>query len=194
MEKENLLNEQESLRIISQMISNTKSKFQKDGFYTLMWGYLVLAATISQYLMIYVFELYQYNFIGWPILMTVGFVVTIVRAMKHSKKSKVRTHIDLFMSYLWSGFTVSIFILLYFSLRYYPLFAFPSVMVLYGMATFVSGGMIKFKPLIIGGILCWGLAIACFFVEQQIQFFLLAASLIVAYIMPGHLMYLSKNE
>lgn len=193
MEKENLLNDQESLRIISQMINNTKSKFQKDAFYNLMWGYLVLAATISQYLMLYVFESYQYNYIGWPILMTIGIVLSILRYAKQSKKSKVKTYMDTFVVYLWVGFTISLFTVLYFTLRYHPLFAFPLVMVLYAMATFVFGGMLKFKPLIIGGILCWGLAIASFFVEQEIQFFFLAASLLVAYIIPGHLMHLSKD-
>lgn len=194
MENNNHFNEQESLRLITQMINNTKSKFVKDGFYNLMWGYLVLAATVMQYLMLFVFKNYEYNYIGWPILMGIGAIVTVARSIKQGKRAQAKTYIDNFMIYLWSAFTISIMIFLFFTLKYNKMFTFPSIMVLYGLATFVSGGMLKFRPYIIGAILCWGLAIACFLVDGETQFILLAVSVVVAYIVPGHLMYLSKNN
>jgi hypothetical protein len=62
------------------------------------------------------------------------------------------------------------------------------VLVMYGMPTFLSGVILRFKPLRIGGIACWLLAIAAMFTDYQYQLLLLALAVIAAWIIPGFIL------
>jgi hypothetical protein len=62
------------------------------------------------------------------------------------------------------------------------------VIVMYGLGTFVSGGILKFRPLIIGGICCWIIALGAFFIPGEYTLLLVAISIIIAYLIPGYLL------
>jgi hypothetical protein len=64
----------------------------------------------------------------------------------------------------------------------------PMLLVLYGMPTFLSGIILKFKPLIIGGICCWILSVLSAFIPAEYQLLLIAAAVISAWIIPGYLL------
>lgn len=199
MENQTELNEKESLRIITEMINKTKYNMKADSFLYLLWGYLVVAASISQYLMLYVFHQYEYNYIGWPILMFGGYIVTMFHHKKRDKKAKVKTQIDRFMAALWIGFTVSLAIAIGFSIAYYLMFLIPMIIVFYGMAIFISGSILKFKPLIIGGISSWVISCFAFLVSDNprnfdIQLLLLVICVIIAYIIPGYIIRYRFNN
>jgi len=46
---------------------------------------------------------------------------------------------------------------------------FPVVIAMYGLASFVSGGVVNFKPLIIGAVIAWLASVAAFFVPYLYQ-------------------------
>ena len=50
------------------------------------------------------------------------------------------------------------------------------------------GVIIKFKPLLIGGICCWLLSIMSMFVMYEFQLLLLAPAVIAAWLIPGYLL------
>jgi hypothetical protein len=62
------------------------------------------------------------------------------------------------------------------------------VMVTYATWLFISGGALKFKPLMAGGIVNWIFAAAGFFVSFQTQVIFLALAVLLGYIIPGHLL------
>jgi hypothetical protein len=61
-------------------------------------------------------------------------------------------------------------------------------MAMYGMPTFLSGIILKFKPLKIGGICCWVLAFLAPFTPPDYQYLLMAGAVALAWIVPGHLL------
>ena len=61
-------------------------------------------------------------------------------------------------------------------------------MLLYGMATLISGGLLNFKPLVIGSLFSFICAISSIFVAEREQFLCIAVSLLLSYIIPGHLL------
>ena len=61
-------------------------------------------------------------------------------------------------------------------------------MILYGVGTVSSGGILKFKPLVFGGYLSMVIGLAAFYTPYEYQFILLAAAVTVSYIIPGHLL------
>jgi hypothetical protein len=62
----------------------------------------------------------------------------------------------------------------------------PAILATDGMPTFLIGVILKFKPLKIGGICCWLLAIAAPFINYDYQFLLMACAVIVAWVIPGY--------
>ena len=182
MEKE--FNEQESLSIIQQMIDKVKSDIDDDSFYNLFWGWLVFIASISNFILLKME--YEYSFLPW-LLMPLGAIVTGVYSYKHKRNKRVRTYIDDFLRYVLIAFLVSLMMVLFFQSKL-EFSTYPMVMMVYGIWLFISGGVIRFRPLMIGGIINWILAIAAFFVSFEIQLLLLALAVVSGYIIPGYLL------
>lgn len=187
MEKQ--FDEQMSLRIITEAIENAKSNFKDNGFFYLLWGWLVLGASLLEYSLIQ-FTSTPYHWVGWPILMTLGGIISGVYGYRLGKKATVKTIIDNTMIYLWYGFLISLLIIIVVGIINHTswLILNPLIIVLYGLGTFVSGGILKFKPLIIGGILAWLIAIVAFFIQSEVQLLLMAFAIIVSYLIPGYML------
>lgn len=184
MENEKQLTEHESLEIIQNMISAAKNDFKADAFIFLLWGWLVFIASISQYILAYMRSPYQ----GWPwMLMPVGGIVTAVYSMRKRKKEKAKTHVEDFLKYLWIAFTAGLLVILFFNKMEYVQIL-PVIITLYGIGLFVSGGALKFKPLIIGGIFCWACAIAGFMIQNAELLLIVALAVLGGYIIPGYML------
>lgn len=184
--QEQPLSEQESLRIISQMIQTAKENFNDNGFFYLLWGWLVFIAALTQFCLIHI--QYELNYMPWPVLMTAGGIISFIYGYRQEKKAKVKTHLDSFMGYLWGGFVISLLIVLGMMPKISVEVAYPIIMILYGLGTFVSGGVLKFTPLILGGITCWAIAIISLFFNFEIQLLLIAFAVLLSYIIPGHML------
>ncbi len=99
------------------------------------------------------------------------------------------------MRYLWMAFLVVLMMTLLFMPRLGQDHVYPFILLLYGLSTFVSGGVLRFKPLIYGGIACWVCGAGAIFVTFDIQLLLLAAAVVLGYIIPGHMLRAgSKHE
>ncbi len=183
MEKE--LNEHESLALIQQMINSAKEEINDDSFYYLLWGWLVFLACVLQYVLIQLNV--EQNYIGWMVMMPVGAIASAVHGYKQEKRQRVKTFVDWIMKYVWISFAVSLLIVLFFAFKL-QLNAYPMVMMVYGMWLFVSGASIKFKPLIIGGIINWIFCIVSFFFAFEIQLVILGVAVLLGYIIPGHML------
>ena len=68
------------------------------------------------------------------------------------------------------------------------------LMMIYGIWLFVSGGTLEFRPLIIGGILNWGLALISFYLDFEYQLLALAAAVLLGYIVPGYMLRSRYNK
>ena len=186
MDEEKELTAEESLLVIQGMINKAKQGLaEDDGKIWILWGWLVVLASMGQFAMILLgYE--ELSSLPWA-LMFVGGIYTVIYSIKESKKTKVKTHVDEFMKYLWMSFGVSIVLMLYFCSRDKGLII-PMCMVLYGIGTFVSGGVLKFKPLIIGGICCWVLAAVAFHLERLYQMPAISLAVIASYLVPGYML------
>ena len=184
--EEKQISEKESLEIITRMIQSAKSSISDSSIFYLLWGWLVFVALLAEYFLERIN--WPYYYIGWMILMPVGFIASSIIGIRKGRKQRMKTYIDQFMTYLWLGFIVSLMIVLFFMQKLQADGAYPVIFVLYGLGTFVSGGVLRFRPLQIGGIVCWSIAIASIYVEHDIQLLLGAVLMIVAYIIPGYLL------
>lgn len=187
MEKE--LNEKESLAIISNMIASTRQKLSENSVHYLLWGWSVLLAATIHYILMQ-FN-YSQAYLSW-LLMPVTGVVAILFGRKQHLTATVRTHIDQAMTYLWLGLVVMILLSLFAASQIGFQNVYPLLIWLYGLGTFVSGGLLKFRPLLWGGVASWIIGTFALFVPFEQQLLLLALSIVTSYIIPGHLLAGSK--
>jgi hypothetical protein len=192
MEEENTLTEKESLALISKMIQSAKTSIRDDGIFYLLWGWAVFIAALSQFFLLQ--SGFGYPWIGWAILMPLCAVVVMLIGWKRDKAGpKVRTFVGDFLGHLWMAFGVSLFIVLFMG-NVDQDNVYPIVIILYGIGTYVSGGALKFMPLKIGGIICWILAVATMWITFEYQLLILAAAVLLAYIIPGYLLSKRYDE
>ncbi|MEK6475998.1 hypothetical protein WJR50_00640 [Catalinimonas sp. 4WD22] len=177
--------EAESWKIIQEMIANAKQEIRNDSFYYLLWGWLVLIASLAHFALLY--TSFEHPYLVW-LLMIVGAIGTVYRSVRASKKYKVKTYVDTFIINLWIAISVGIAVSLLsagFVTGWQA--AYPYLILMYGIGTYLSGVIFKFKPLKVGGIISWGIALVAFFVSFPIQLLLLALTTLVAYLIPGYL-------
>jgi hypothetical protein len=174
------------LDLIAEMIQTARREYNDSSNIYLLWGWVVSIASILQFILIQMHH-DSISWIGWAVLIPFALIAQVVMMIKMRGREKVQTHIDTIMGYLWTAFGVSLAIVL-FSQGKLQESTFPMVLMLYGIGTFVSGGAIQFRALIIGGIFCWVFAIGCYFVHMEYQLLLLALAVIAAYIIPGYLL------
>ena len=183
-----VMSHEESLQLITKMINSSKDNLKNNSVFFLLWGWLVLSASIIHFVLIQI--PYRYAWLPWPVMMVAGAIASVVIGIRIGKKTKVITYFDKMLIYLWYGFFVIVLIIVVLGnlgkLNWQEIQGI--IMLLYGLGTFVSGGVLKFKPLIIGGILSWILAIAAFFVAYQYVLLLVAVSIIIAYLVPGYML------
>jgi len=190
---EQTLDEKKSLQVIYETIENAKAKFRDDGFYFLLWGWLVLVASLAHYIL-FNFIAFEHYYIGWPIVMIAGAIVSGVHGYRQSKEAVVWSHFDRAVGFLWIGFTVALLLILAMSFIGVIPFSLtnPLIIVLFSMGTFVSGAILKFKPLIYGAILGWIISVFSFLNPSSVQMLLGALAVLVAYLIPGYMLKLKK--
>jgi hypothetical protein len=184
---------QQSLQLIQSMIAKTKADLSENRFYFLMWGWLAFLAIITQFLLKVVFSCH-YHYLVWLVVFPAT-IITIVYSAKKSKKSRARTYVGESMTYLWTGIGISFFILSFLISHSDQgwLYGYPFFILFYGLGTFVSGRILRFTPLVIGGVFNWVLAIACVYFAFDYQLLIAAAAILTSYIIPGHLLRNEKN-
>jgi len=194
MENEKPLNETDSLVLIASMIKKTQGTLQDNGFYFLLWGWLVFAASLGMYVLVKMGmpEISEYT---WAILMPLGGVISAIRGWKEGKKQRVKTYTEEMLNYALIAFLAALAIVLIFmSMHGGWKYAYPMIMMVYGMWLFISGGALKFKPLIIGGIINFCCAIGGFYVQSIEMLLLLSFAVLAGYIIPGHMLNAKYNR
>ncbi len=183
---------EQSLRLIQSMIDKTKQGISDKSIHYLVWGWLTLIACTGQFILKHIYEYPKHYYVWW--LIVPGVIFSIYNGMREGKKTKVTTYIGDSMKYLWIGMGITYFVLsMILSKTGWGTMVFPFYIMLYGLGTFVSGSIIKFRPLVIGGIIAFGLAVGAAYVEYDYQMLFGAAAIFISYIIPAYMLR-SKNQ
>jgi hypothetical protein len=182
------LSAQESLLIITRMINEAKGHLQKNSFYFLLWGWTIVIAQLS---MFFLFRMeYAHPYIAWVITFPV-WIFTMFRAFTKTKQTRTRTHFDAISGWLWTSFSIIIFTMVIFGGKInYQLN--PIILLVTAMPTIVSGVILKFRPLIAGGIIFWICGIITFLVAIENQPLVGALAITFGYLVPGYLLQQKK--
>ena len=191
MKTQTELNPKESLELIAETIAKTKENFKYQSFYYLIWGWLVAGASLFQYILIK-FTDFEMNYLPWPILMSIGAIITIIYSIRLGRVMQTETYLGNFIKNLWIVLGVSFIFMLFISIKleFWPA---PGVLLLAGIGTMVSGLTMKFKPLIFGGIIFAIFSIVTVYFTGPEQLVLNSIAIILGYLIPGYLLKNSKK-
>lgn len=187
MEQDKSLSNEESLKIITQMIQTAQGSFQGVSFHFLLWGWVVATANLAHYY-IDQYTNYEHPYIVWLISIPTV-IVSMVYGFKSEAKQQVKTYSGSLIKWIWLAFLICLLIII-FSQAFGA--TIPALILLItGFATFTSGLIIKFKPLIVGGSTFWLFAAIALSVDYSYSPLISALAIIVGYLVPG---YILKNK
>jgi len=192
------LSPEESLSLISEMIINVKGEFQQNAFYFLLWGWTISLACVVHYVMIKILcqlELYDrinlISFVNWGVFILAGIIIQY----SYMAKNPVRalSLYNRFFKIMWQavGLTMIIAALICLRFNMYPT---PIILSITGLATLTTGIMIRFTPLILGGILFFIAALATTYFLYDHSLLVCAIAIVLGYIVPGYLLRNSKSN
>lgn len=181
------MSEKESMELITSMINKAKNRYSENGVLYLLWGWLIFICCLIQFISIHFFnypKAYYVWFSTWLL-----FIYQLYYMQKKKKNRKVKMYSGEIIGYVWLVFIITyallVYILVYIKA---PAGISPVILTIFGMPTFLSGIILKFKALKIGGISCWILAFISPFVSYDYQFLLMACTVAAGWIIPGQLL------
>nr|WP_121273163.1 hypothetical protein [Pedobacter schmidteae] len=187
IEKE--LNPLQSLKIISEVILHTKDELKNYSFLYLIWGWVIALASFS-FFALHTLTSSSLFFLPFPVLVVAGIVVTFFHYRSASKTSE--TYLAGYLKNLWMVLGICFVLTIFISLSQ-QLQPFTYTLLIGGVGTLVSGLNLRFKPLIIGGIVFFIAAVASVFITEQYRPLIHGIAVIIGYLIPGYLLKYSKS-
>ena len=186
--EEKLMTGQESLRIITEMINKTKVNISQGSFHLLFWGWLLIICSLSAWIL-EKFAGYSHAYYVW-FLVIPGAFVSMIYGYVNGRKARVHTYADMLYMWTWIGFLLASIVL--FVVQAKNMQAITSyILLLAGFPTFMSGFIIKFRPLIVGGLCFWIIALLVNFAGPSLAPLGTPVAVLIGYLIPG---YMLKNK
>ena len=186
MLKEPPFSSEQSIQLINEMIGKAKRSYTTKGIASMVWGTLIIFCSMVTWVQV------KYNFnIGFDIwlLLIVALVSQIYFSIKEKKDKKFVGHDEQTMTYVWTTFSICIFITSFYNSKYDSESSTTLIMMLYGIPTFITGGIFKFKPMIVGGIICWIISIISMYTSFATDLLLMATCGLFAWLIPGIILW-----
>lgn len=177
-----------NLNVIKSMIEKTKTDAAETGSIFILWGWLVIVASVMTYFFVYKEWFDRIGYI-WFALMGLGVLVTIFFINKNIKRERVQTYSHLALSNLWFACGISFFIIAWLGLplKVIPFKSLYIIMsVIAGVGLFTTGGILEWKMLRISGIIWWVAAIVMMFMHWHLHTLIFAIAIIPGYLIPGY--------
>lgn len=190
---------EESLQLISQIINRTRRNIKIASFYFILWGWVVVFSSLCCFFLIkYFVYIQQYKYINlgawmaWIVPVIIGIIISSAHVKKMEKVEMVKSQIGNIIKVLWysNAVTITVGCFISYKLNFYPP---PIILIIIGLSTFMTAYIIKFKPLMVGGIIFWLAGLASVFIPSDYQLILTAFSIAIGYLVPGYMLKYSKD-
>jgi hypothetical protein len=185
MEQEQTLNPKESLELITDIINKTKENINQHSFIFLLWGWSLTIASICRFILAY-FIGYKYAFLPFPVLSAFSIIMTVLFYTR-KKITTTETYLSFFIKKLWLGIIVGM-VLAVFACVSQKIQPSTFTLILGGIGTLITGLVLKFRPLQIGGMLILISSIVCCFIVDDYKFLMVGLAIIPGYLIPGYLL------
>jgi len=191
--------ENQSIQVIKEMIQVSQKKLKNDGVLFILWGWIIFYNYISWYVISNIVTTYQI-YKGFEYfakgLVVFAFAFSIYYIFRKSKK--VTTYIGISLRYVWISLIVclSLVNLIIFNTihEFNAALQHPIFMVFMAFAVVVTGGILRYKLIILGGAVFGLLAYLCTYLSIEKQMLIEAVAWLIAFIIPGHYLYAKRKS
>lgn len=193
MHQEEQLSGEESLKLINRMIHEAKGYFHETGIGALVYGGTSVICCVLSYMR-------EAGMIGFPFhplyFMMPVFVVQGIIQAREEKQKKAKTFTDEAIDFVWTGFFIATLAAMCAGFAGIQYIQFSFVIILAGLASFLTGMLSKFRYLIICSFICWITGIVSFFLKNANIYLLLAGVAILIWVVPGFILnsYFKKQQ
>ncbi len=206
MKDESKMSELESLKVISTMIEKAKTSYHDNGTGSILWGVVITFCSLVTWSRIHFDYSLPYDFDIW-LLTLIAIIPTIIISIREGKKKKVTTYDDVAMNAVWTIFGFSVFLIIHTTNAagaafnqlkdtveqagmarpsvYFSDYSSAYLLTMYGIPTLVTAAIKSFRPMLIGGIICWVCAVVTVYTSREVDMLLMAASATAAWLIPG---------
>ncbi len=195
----NIIDENQSLTVIKEMIAVSRIKLRQDGILFIVWGWVLFYVSFSGFITRSIVLTYQMNRIISRLGIILGAAAalfTIYYLIKQRKK--VQTYIGVSLRYVWISFFLSTVLVNLIQMNVLHSINFelqhPLFMVLMAFAVTVTGGILRHRLIIIGGAVFGALALTASYLGLKEQLLLEAVAWVIAFIVPGHILFAKRNK
>ncbi len=185
-QEEKSLNPEESLRVIRETIDLAKNSVRENGFYFLLWGWLVVLACLTEYYLLN--QGYgDKSHLAWAALPLLGVPAVFLYEWRRKKMPYEQNIIRKWYGQVWMAFGISLLVGMAMAivLKFSPV---PVILLLAAFATFLSGILLRFPPLVFGAVVFWVAAIGCLILPAEAHGLLQAGATVFGYLVPGYLL------
>lgn len=185
---ESKLTDKESLKLITDMITLAKGNAKQSFFHIILWGWVIIAISLAHFYIIRFTDIENSELI-WMLTFPAG-LVSAIYGYREGRKEKSESFIDSIYMWIWFTFVISLIAVFVVSSRN-PESTPPFILIIAGSATFLSGKILRFSPLIWGGAAFWVWSFLAFILQNEYVLLINAAAIFTGYIIPG---YMLKNK
>jgi hypothetical protein len=192
--------ENQSIQIIREMIQVSQNKIRKDGILFILWGWIMFASYALMFLTekVYFTTFWSEKLLDYLIagLVVSGLVYTAYYL--YQQRKKVQTYIGISLRYVWGSlFIATVLInLIQFNVLHEIIFELqhPIFMVVTAFAIVVTGGILRYRLIATGGVIFGLMAYISSFLPLPEQLLIESVSWVIAFILPGHILYSKRNS
>jgi hypothetical protein len=181
------------------MIQVSQKKLKNDGILFVLWGWVMFYTNIEGFLKREIILTFQISrILDYSVVVLTLFAIgfTVYYILKQRKK--VQTYIGISLRYIWISMFVSLVLinLIQFNVIHKINFELqhPIFMVVIAFATVATGGILRYKLITYGGIVFGLMALVASYFSLPVQLILESIAWLVAFIIPGHYLYVKRNR
>jgi hypothetical protein len=191
---------EESFNIINKAIANFKLNYRETAKVFLLWGWVLALASFSNFILLKILysrganeSMWLFSICNWAVFILIGFIIMFFMARKINKDKKVFSYLESYFKNLWTVTAASFFIATFLCIKM-EINPPPVMLLIAGIATTTSGLLIKFRPVIIGGMAFLLFSIASTFVSNEYISLIVCAAIICGYLIPGYFLKSAKEQ
>jgi hypothetical protein len=190
MEKE--LTPSESLALITQVITEAKTRFRDNGFSFIFLGICCFAASLGQFILLQL-QYYNINYIPY-FIMPFAAMVTYYYYKKKTQESKARNIISSALGFLGIFLGINFMISGFFFWNKFGIALIPFMLILFSVWIVMTGTLIRNKVFIYAGIITNLISYVAFFVDIKYHPLLLSAVSLIGVVLPGIVLNYSNRK
>ncbi len=192
-------NENQSLQVLKEMITISQKKLKNNGILFIVWGWVSFITQFTEFILKEIPHTHLVSafkgYLNYALaLFGLGFTIWHI----YKKSSKAITYIDISLRYVWISMFAGMVLINLIQANVLHKITFelqlPIFMVLTSIALTVTGGILRYKIIVAGGIVFVILAYVASFFPLHSQLLIHSIAWAVGFIIPGHILYANRNK